>query len=65
MTIEQTNAIKSIEEIDKTLNMLKLGRDQAKDSDKKQWSERIDAMLDERIKHMAIRGPLKKTKHSK
>jgi len=39
-----------IEQVDKILAMFKEGRDEAKTPElKKRWTERIDAMLDERM----------------
>ena len=48
-------ALASIVEMDKTLSMLKQGFDGAKPEKKKEWSDRIDGMLDERFKLMRVR----------
>jgi len=53
-----------IEQVDKILAMLKEGRDEAKTPElKKRWTERIDAMLDERlfVRWAAANGHTKKS----
>ena len=55
-TPEQLKAIESIAELDKTLSMLSEGKALAKtELDRNKWSERIDAMLEERLKLMRVR----------
>jgi hypothetical protein len=45
-----------IEEVDKTLLMLKQGRDEAKTVElSRKWNERINAMLDDRFRLMEAR----------
>lgn len=45
-----------IEEVDKTLLMLKQGRDEAKTAElSRKWNERINVMLDDRFRLMEAR----------
>jgi hypothetical protein len=53
---DKKQVLDMIEQVDKTLSMLKEGRDEAKAPElKKRWTERIDAMLDERMRLMNAR----------
>lgn len=55
---KKAEALASIVEIDKTLAILKQGRDAAKPDKRNEWTERMDAMLDERFKLMRVRDGL-------
>jgi hypothetical protein len=53
---EKKQIIDTIEEVDKTLIMLKQGRDEAKTNElKSKWDERICVMLDQRFQLMLAR----------
>ena len=51
----QTEYQRHIAELDKTLSMLREGWMESKPADKSKWMDRINSMLDERLRLMSLR----------
>jgi hypothetical protein len=51
----QTEYQRHIAELDKTLSMLREGWMESKLADKSKWMDRINSMLDERLRLMSLR----------